>query len=89
MATVNTQKITVTLPKPLLERLDALIPTHQRSDFIVQAVREQLAILEQAQAVDEAAGAWSDEAYPELSDNTAIETWLAKLRSGWQRQEAG
>lgn len=88
MSILDSQKITVTLPKSLLERLDAFIPTRQRSSFIMKAVNEQLAILEQMEAIEESAGAWDDEMYPEFADDNAIDTWLAQLRAGWQRDEA-
>ncbi len=81
------QKITVTFPKRLLSKLDAAVPPRERSLFIAQAVRERLATLEQAQVVDEAAGAWQDEAYPELRDDENIDGWLKQLRQGWQRNE--
>ena len=88
MATLETQKITVTLPRRLLKELDAVVPPRERSLFIAQAVQEQLAILEQAQAVDEAVGAWQDDAYPELNNDEKIEEWLAQLRHGWERDES-
>lgn len=85
MSTIATQKITVALPKALLTQLDAIVPIRERSQFIARAIQEQLAILIQAEAVDEAAGSWTDEAYPHLLDDTAINNWLSELRSGWQR----
>jgi metal-responsive CopG/Arc/MetJ family transcriptional regulator len=88
MATLETQKITVTLPRRLLKQLDAVVPPRERSLFITQAVQEQLAILEQAQTVDEAAGAWQDDAYPELDNDEKIEAWLVQLRHGWERDES-
>lgn len=87
MANIATQKITVTLPVPLLKRLDTITPSRQRSSFIAKAIQEQIALFEQMQAVDEAAGAWRDEDYPELSDDDAIDAWLLELRQGWQRKE--
>lgn len=84
---METQKITVTLPRRLLKELDAVVPVRERSQFIAQAVQEQLAIIEQAQAVEESAGAWSDDAYPELNSDEKIEEWLTKLRQEWQRNE--
>lgn len=84
MSTVATQKITVALPKVLLTQLDAIVPTNERSQFIARAIEEQLAILIQAEAVDEAAGSWTDEAYPHLLDDGTINHWLSELRSGWQ-----
>ena len=85
MTTITTQKITVALPKALLTQLDAVVPTRERSQFIARAIQEQLAIIVQAEAVDESAGAWTDEAYPHLLDDEAINDWLTQLRSGWQR----
>lgn len=86
--TTDTQKITVTLPSPLLARLDELVPSRQRSTFIARAIQEQLALLEQIAAIDAAAGAWRDEAYPELADDAAMDAWLTHLRRGWQRETA-
>ena len=85
MTIITTQKITVALPKALLTQLDAVIPTRERSQFIARAIQEQLAIIIQAEAVDEAAGAWADEAYPHLLDDEAINDWLTQLRTGWHR----
>jgi hypothetical protein len=84
---METQKITVTLPRQLLKKLDAVVPPRKQSSFIVKAVQEQLAILEQAQAVDEAAGIWQDDDYPELGNDRKIDEWLAQLRQGWQHEE--
>lgn len=80
----ESQKITVTIPKSLLEQLNSLIPSRQRSSFITKAIQEQIAVLEQLEAVEESAGVWSDETYPELIDNEAIDEWLAQLRATWQ-----
>lgn len=86
--TTNAQKITVTLPAPLLARLDELVPARQRSMFIARAIQEQLALLEQIEALDAAAGVWRDEAHPELADDAAMDAWLTHLRRGWQREMA-
>lgn len=45
------QKITLTLPKSLLARLDANVPTRRRGKFIVEAIEERLAIEEQLAAL--------------------------------------
>ena len=77
------QKITVTLPSPLLSRLNETIAPRQRSAFITRAIQQQLVLLEQAEAVDQTAGSWSDADYPDLADDGAIDAWLAELRHGW------
>ena len=82
-ASNETQKVTITLPKLVLQQLDELIPARQRSRFIAEALADQLLALE------ESAGAWSDEGHPEMMDDEAIDRWLAGLRANWasERQQ--
>jgi Arc/MetJ-type ribon-helix-helix transcriptional regulator len=83
---VTTRKITVTLPETILERLDEMVPSRQRSHFIALAVQEQLALLEQVAALEETAAAWTDENHPEMLTEADIDQWLAELRSGWAHE---
>lgn len=76
----DTVKVTITLPKPVLERMNRLVPMRQRSRFIAEALAEHLALAEQLLALEETAGAWSDERHPEMADEAAIDRWLAELR---------
>lgn len=76
----SVRKVTVTLPVSLLNRLDEIVPSRRRSAFITRAIEEQLAILEQAAAIEESAGAWRDEDYPNMITNADIDRWLAELR---------
>jgi hypothetical protein len=78
------QKVTVTLPKQLVERLNEIIPQRQRSRFIAEAIQEQLITLEQSIAIEEAAGLWKDEDYPHLRTEADIDRWLAELRGTWR-----
>jgi metal-responsive CopG/Arc/MetJ family transcriptional regulator len=77
------QKITVTLPRELIERLDDRVPSRQRSRFIANAIESQLAIEEQMAAVEETAGIWTEENHPELKTEEDIEAWLQNLRQSW------
>ena len=90
MATKNlqtdAQKITVTIPGALLNRLNESIPKRQRSEFIVEAIEERLALEEQYAAIEEAAGAWTDEHHPDLRNEDDIDNWLIEFRKGWTRQ---
>lgn len=90
MATENSrneaQKITVTIPVELLQRLDERIPRRQRSEFIVEAIEEHLALAEQITVIEEAAGAWTDEHHPDLRTEEDIDRWLVELRKGWASQ---
>ncbi len=62
----ETQKMTVSLPKTLLERLKERVPPRRRSAFIAEAVEERLALEDQLQAIEESAGCWRDEDHPKL-----------------------
>ena len=86
----ETTKITVALPTSLLARLSDRVPSRQRSRFIALAVEERLDIEEQLAALEETAGAWPDEKYPELSSEEDMDRWLSDLRGSWDsRQENG
>lgn len=82
------QKITVTLPQAVLTRLRAYVPARQRSRFILEAIEERLALEEQIAALDETAGAWSEENHPEMRTEADIDRWLNDLRRSWSRQES-
>jgi metal-responsive CopG/Arc/MetJ family transcriptional regulator len=84
---LDQQKITVVLPSELLARLDAHVPARRRSRFILEAIEERLAMEEQAAALQDAAGAWSDENHPEMESEEAIDRWLASLRGSWRASE--
>ncbi|MCX7706885.1 MAG: ribbon-helix-helix domain-containing protein [Anaerolineae bacterium] len=77
------QKITISLPKSLLARLNEHIPARRRSRFIAEAIEEQLALAEQMAVLDETAGAWSDANHPEMATEEDIDRWLVGLRSSW------
>ena len=81
-----TQKITISLPQPLAERLKAHVPPRQRSDYIAKILEEQLALEEQLTALEETSGCWSDENHPNLGSDEEIEAWLTNLRESWSRQ---
>ena len=78
------QKVTVTLPKQLVERLNEIVPQRQRSRFIAETIQERLIALEQIIAVEEAAGLWKDEDYPHFKTEADIDRWLAELRGTWR-----
>ncbi len=82
-STLETQKMTVTFPEPLLQRLRERIPSRQRSTFIVEAVEEKLALQEQLAAIEETAGCWRDADHPELQTDEDIDRWLVRLRLSW------
>ena len=78
----QSQKITVSLPEELINRMNEIIPARQRSRFIAEALEERLALAEQALAIEEGAGIWKDEDYPHLATDDDIEQWIRELRGG-------
>jgi hypothetical protein len=64
----------------VLARLREHVPASQRSRFILEAVEERLALEEQVAALEESAGAWSDQNHPEMRTDEDIDRWLADLR---------
>ena len=81
------QKITVSLPKALLGRLNEHVPARRRSQFITEAIEERLALEEQNTALRESAGAWSDENHPDMASEADIDHWLDDLRKTWVGSE--
>lgn len=77
------QKVTVSLPRALIDRLDEIIPRRQRSRFIATAIQEQLAILEQIAILEKTAGAWTDQNHPDMKTEDDIDRWLEGLRTTW------
>jgi len=84
--TTAIQKLTVSLPTALAERLRAVVPPRKRSSFIAEALEERLALAEQAQAFEEGAGIWADEDHLEMATGEDIDRWLAKLRGNWEER---
>jgi hypothetical protein len=82
------ERLNIVLPRDLAEELRALVPARKRSEVIAQALAEKLARLRQVEAVREAAGAWSDEAHPELSDYADYEAWKKAIRGGLESRPA-
>lgn len=83
------QKITVTLSRELIKRLDGRVPSRQRSQFIADAIESRLAIEEQLVALEETAGAWSDDNHPDMKSGEDIDRWLRDLRQSWSLSGSG
>ena len=79
------QKVTIPFPQPVLRQLRERVAPRERSAFIVQAVKEKLALQEQLTAIEESAGSWSAESHPELQTDADIDRWLGETRRSWNR----
>jgi hypothetical protein len=88
-ANKDVEKMTVVFPTPIIQNLRQRIPPRRRSAFIVEAVAEKLALDEQLAAIEESAGAWSQENHPELAADQDVDRWLAELRQLWAGAQDG
>lgn len=75
-------KITVTLPRTLVQRLRKQISARKRNQFVANALEESLAVAEQTAVLEEIAGTWKDADYPALKTPEDIDRWLVGLRGG-------
>jgi Arc/MetJ-type ribon-helix-helix transcriptional regulator len=75
---MSTLRTHVTLPKEVLADLDRLVDKRQRSRFIAEAVRKELLLARQKEALRQAVGSWKDKDHPELRGGSGA--WVKKLR---------
>ncbi len=75
------ERINVVMPASLMAELRRLIPPRQRSRFIARATADRLLQLKQRKALEEAAGAWTDENHPELQTPEDVQNWLREIRA--------
>ena len=75
------ERINVIFPEEVLKDLRQLVPAKQRSDLIVQATAEKLALLHQQHVVRKTAGAWQKENHTELQDDRDFNRWMGHIRT--------
>jgi hypothetical protein len=75
---MGTSRTHITLPQEILSDLDRLVDKRQRSRFIAEAIRKELLLARQKEALRQAAGSWKDKDHPELKAGAAA--WVRKLR---------
>ncbi len=80
---MTTKKLTFSLPADLVEQLRALVPPRQRSAFVAEALQERLEWEETLAVLEETAGIWSAEDYPEFATDEDIDRWLREFRASW------
>jgi len=81
---MKTVKISISLPRDLYEEIKPLAPN--LSSFIAQGLREFVTRERARRAIEESAGAWSDENHPELREPHDVERYVREIRAGWRRQ---
>jgi len=78
MATV--EKVSVSLPKDLVEEIKNNIPEGQFSRFVGEAVRFYRAMRRQKEAIESGFGDWRTDAHPELATAEDTRRYVRDLR---------
>ncbi|MCL5986792.1 MAG: hypothetical protein M1371_09585 [Actinobacteria bacterium] len=76
----NIVKISLFMPREVLDLIDKLVGKRNRNKFIREATIKELKRIRLQKALEMAAGAWKDEDYPELKKG--VDKWVRKLREG-------
>ena len=76
---VTKSKAHLIFPEDLLQAIDKLVGKRGRSKFVVEATRKELKKIQLLQALQEAAGSWKDEDYPELKEKGTYQ-WVRDQR---------
>lgn len=82
MSTPTLERINVNFPRPVLDDLRRLVPAKRRSEVIARATARELRRLQIASLFEalERTPAWQAENYPQLTDGTTIDDFVAQLR---------
>jgi metal-responsive CopG/Arc/MetJ family transcriptional regulator len=75
---MSTSRAHITFPKEVRADLDRLVDKRLRSKFVTDAVRKELLLVRQREALRMAASSWKDKDHPELKNGTRA--WVKKLR---------
>ncbi len=83
MSTNTLERINVNFPRPFLDDLRKLVPAKRRSEVIARATARELRRLKVAALFEalERNPAWTVERYPALTDGTAIDAFVADMRT--------
>ena len=78
----------LSLPDELLDELRRAVPPRQRSAFVVEAIRQRLALVAQVDAVCESAGSWSGRGRrdPAKQLRAQREAWSKRGSTGKQKR---
>ena len=76
---VTKGKAHLVFPEDILQATDGLVGKRGRSKFVVEATRKELERIQLLQALQEAAGSWKDEDYPELTEKGTYQ-WVRDQR---------
>lgn len=80
MVVEASKRINVTFPVSLLKELREFIPRQERNQFIIETVEKELRRRQLSKALQESAGAWSDEDHPDLMTVEDVNDYVRRLR---------
>lgn len=81
----ETKRITITIPKDLLEEIRAY--STSISGFLTEAAAERLKHERYQRSVTASAGAWRREDHADLDEIDGITHYVTSLRSSWIRED--
>jgi hypothetical protein len=81
------ERLNLYLPKDLSEELRRQVPARDRTRFIVEIIRRELAHKKLLDAIDNSYGAWRDEGHPELQTPEEIDRWIEEGRKEWNQKD--
>ncbi len=76
--------VSVEFPSELIEKIDK-IANGKHSEFLVQMAERQVKLHQQRAALNEVAGTWKPEDYPEFVNGSY--PWVRSIRDSANRQE--
>lgn len=81
---MKTVKVSISLPEDLWRQIREM--SDNVSGLIAEAMRDYVTRAKLHRALEETAGAWSDEAHGDLKTLEDIEEYVYEIRSGWRKE---
>jgi metal-responsive CopG/Arc/MetJ family transcriptional regulator len=75
------EPVNITLPRDLVERLDAVVGPRQRSAFVEEAINHRLRREEMRRAWESLAGTLNPADYPDWSTPEKVQQWVRDRRA--------
>lgn len=89
MSARNAERVSVRLPKGLMEELRRYVPPRKRNQVITEGTARMLAEIKLKRGLAVGAGAWTDELHPELNSPEDAERFLKEIRASTNRRLQG
>jgi len=77
---VEKERLNLYLPKALVEDLRRYVPARARTQFVIDALSQELHRVQLREALKASYGAWKDEDHPELATPEDIDRWIEEGR---------